>query len=303
MNHKPLISVVITCYNYAEYIEEAIQSVLSQTYKNISLTIIDDGSTDNSLEVINRYKDYDNVRIITRANKGIVYTRNEALQVVDGEFICFLDADDYFDKDYIENMIIVAEKHRADVVYPNWHIFGDETYTMNFIEFNTQALIRQEIHCTPASLVRRSAIDGHTFQSEKVAEDWDFFLGLALSGKRFKLAKDCYLNYRVRKGTRGSARSYWDDMYYFYEILQKWAKQYPKEVNPVDLPIYAGKMKDRGVSEQLKTIRQRDNTIRDLRRKNEQLSGELRGIRQSRTYKAGRLVVFPLKLLKSIIKS
>jgi glycosyltransferase involved in cell wall biosynthesis len=301
----PPVSIVITCYNYAEYVEEAIQSVLAQTYKNIQLIIIDDGSSDNSLEIIERYKDADNVTIITRKNEGIVHTRNQGLKVATGKYLFFLDADDFFSENYIAKMVAIAEEFGADVVYPNWHVFGDQEYTKEFSDFDVQKLIRQEIHCTSESLVRLSSIGDHKFTSEKVAEDWDFFLGLALDGRKFKLAKNCHINYRVRSNTRGTAHPYWEDMYAFYDILKKWAKKYPDIVNPVDLPVYAGKIRDDHIASQNAVIKEKDDYIQGHNEQFEQkdahiqtLQNELHDVYSSHAYKIGHAVAAPYRALK-----
>ncbi len=289
MKHEPTVSVIITCYNYAEYVAEAIESVLTQTYKNIEFIIIDDGSTDNSLKVINGYKDQ--ATIVSRKNKGIVYTRNQALQLAHGEYVCFLDADDYFNKDYIANSVKVAEKYSADVVYPNWHIFGDNDFLKDFSEFDVQKLIRQEIHCTAESLFRRSSIGDHRFESEAVAEDWDFFLGLALDGRKFKLAKGVYINYRMRKNTRGSSRSYWEDMYHFCDILTKWSKKFPSKVNPFDLPITVGSRESKRVDDMDKLLKEKDKIIESIENTNKakeaeinRLSMEITSIKSTKAY-------------------
>lgn len=261
---QPLVSVVITCYNYADYVEQAIKSILQQTYKNIELIIIDDGSTDKSLDIITKYRD--SAKIVSRKNKGIVYTRNEAIQLAKGRYLCFLDADDYFDQDFIGNMVDIAEQTKADVVYPNWRIFGDRDEKIKFPEFDVQKLIKHEIHCTAESLIRVEAIGDSRFENEVVAEDWDFFLGLALKGKRFVSAKNCFINYRIRQNTRGSSRNYWDDMRYFYEILHKWQKKYPKVVNPIDLPLAVGQKRDEFIDEQKKLIDSLQATVDTLKK-------------------------------------
>ncbi|NCC99945.1 MAG: glycosyltransferase [Bacteroidia bacterium] len=304
---QTLVSVIITCYNYEDYIKEAIESVLNQTHNNIEFIIIDDGSTDDSLKIIKKYAD--KAKIVSRKNKGIVYTRNEALELAQGDYICFLDADDYFNKDYIEKSVELAEKYNSDVVYPNWRIFGDDNYTMTFPEFDIQKLIRQEIHCTSESLIRRSAVGNHRFESEEVAEDWDFFLGLALDGRIFKLAKDCYINYRVRRGTRGAKRSYWDDMYYFCDILSKWSKIYPEQVNPFDLPITAGKNKDHHIDILTNSIKDKDNIIENLTNiiqvkdnKITDLQYVVGKIRKSRSYRLGNVITLSIRKGKNLVK-
>ncbi len=226
MRYKHLISVIITNYNYGKYITKAIDSVLTQTYPNIELIIINDGSTDNSDEVITRIiqKNSDkNIKYINRENKGVVYTRNEGLENTKGEYLCFLDADDYFNRNYISKSYRIAQEHNADVVYPNWHFVGEwlGRPDTDFPEFKPELLQLQKLHVTPASLIRRSIIKNHRFEVEKVAEDWDFFIGLSLDGAKFKLAKDNSINYRIRKGTRGSINDPKMDTQYFVEILEK----------------------------------------------------------------------------------
>jgi glycosyltransferase involved in cell wall biosynthesis len=235
MKSAPLISVIITNYNYGSYVAESIHSVLNQTYKKIELIIINDGSKDNSDEVIrsiiSKYKN-SNIKYINRSNKGIVYTRNEGIKVASGKYITYLDADDYFNKDYIAESYKIAKKYNADVVYPNWHFVGDWLGRPNtdFPEFEKKLLQLQLLHCTPASLIKKAAIKNHLFEIEKVAEDWDFFIGLSLDGAKFKLAKNNYINYRIKKGSRGTINSPRDDTKVFVEILNKYKLKYGDQV-------------------------------------------------------------------------
>lgn len=232
---KPLVSVIITNYNYGQYITKAAESVLSQTYPNIELIIINDGSTDDSDEVIKKIINKNpgkNIKYINRENMGVVYTRNEGLELAKGEYVCYLDADDYFNRSYISKSYRVAKEYKADVVYPNWHFVGDwlGRPDTNFPEFSLEGLQLQKLHCTPASLIRKEAIGDHRFEVEKVAEDWDFFIGLSLKGVNFKLAKDNFINYRIRQGTRSSRYDPRDDTLHFVEILEKYKDKYGDKV-------------------------------------------------------------------------
>jgi len=238
---QPLISVIITNYNYGQYVAKAMTSVLRQTYPNIELIVINDGSTDDSDTVIKKAIAEDpsrNIRYVNRKNKGVVFTRNEGLELAKGEFISYLDADDYFDSTYISKSYKIAKEHYADVVYPNWHFVGDwlGRPDTDFPEFSLEGLQLQKLHVTPASLIRKSIIKNHRFEVEKVAEDWDFFIGLSLEGSKFMLAKDNYLNYRIRQGTRGSQNDPRDDTNYFVEILNKYKAVYgDKVIDPIKL--------------------------------------------------------------------
>ena len=95
--HSPLVTVYITNHNYGRYIEQAIQSVLRQTQRDFELIIIDDGSTDNSREVIERYAEHRQVVTIFQQNKGLNVTNNIALRAARGKYVMRLDADDYLD--------------------------------------------------------------------------------------------------------------------------------------------------------------------------------------------------------------
>lgn len=97
LTEKPLVSVLVANYNYARYVGEAIESVLSQTYQNFEVIVCDDGSTDNSLEVIERYAQRDTrVRLIARENGGVATALNAAYAASKGEVVCLLDSDDTF---------------------------------------------------------------------------------------------------------------------------------------------------------------------------------------------------------------
>ena len=235
MKNKPLVSIIITNYNYGRYITKAMKSVLNQTYLNVELIVINDGSTDSSDKVIKKFisenKDR-NIHYVNRENKGVVYSRNEGIKLAKGKYISYLDADDYFNDDYISESYKIAIEYDADVVYPNWHFVGEwlGRPDTNFPEFTPERLQLQELHCTPASLIRKSAIKKHRFEVEKVAEDWDFFIGLSLDGVKFKLAHKNFINYRIRKGTRGSQNDPKEDTKNFVEILEKYKKQYGDKV-------------------------------------------------------------------------
>ena len=95
-----LVTVYITNFNYGKFIKQAIESVLMQTEQSFELIIIDDGSTDNSKEIIEKYKDLKNIRIVYQKNKGLNVTNNIALRAARGKYIVRLDADDYFSVSY-----------------------------------------------------------------------------------------------------------------------------------------------------------------------------------------------------------
>lgn len=94
---EPLITVYITNYNYGKFIKESVNSVLNQTFQDFEIIIIDDGSTDNSKEIIKEFESHDKISVIYQQNKGLTISNNIAISVAKGKFITRLDADDYFD--------------------------------------------------------------------------------------------------------------------------------------------------------------------------------------------------------------
>jgi acetyltransferase-like isoleucine patch superfamily enzyme/glycosyltransferase involved in cell wall biosynthesis len=102
---NPLVSIIIPCYNYARFVKDAINSALNQTYKNIQVVIVNDGSTDNSKEVIEQYLENINVVYIEQENTGLAIARNNGIKKSTGEILLCLDADDYISPVYIENIV------------------------------------------------------------------------------------------------------------------------------------------------------------------------------------------------------
>jgi len=123
---KVKITVYITNYNYGAFIEQAIQSVLDQSLQDFELIIIDDGSTDNSREIIERYTDRRNIKVIFQQNKGLNVTNNIALRVAKGKYIVRLDADDYFDEQALE---LLSKELDADpavgLVFPDYYYVSE----------------------------------------------------------------------------------------------------------------------------------------------------------------------------------
>ena len=130
---NPLVTIYITNYNYGHYIEKAIESVVNQSFKDFEVLIIDDGSIDNSREIIERYSDKPNFQIIYQKNKGLVITNNIALRLSQGKYIMRLDADDYLDVNALNIMVSEMEKNDdLGLVYPNYFIVDKDENILNF---------------------------------------------------------------------------------------------------------------------------------------------------------------------------
>lgn len=126
-----LISVIIPMYNASQFIRKCITSILNQTYKNFELLIINDGSTDNSLELCNKFKDK-RIKVINQENKGSEHARLTGIKQSKGEYICFIDADDWIAKDYLQKLITPAKKYNVDIVCINHYRVLDKYGLIKF---------------------------------------------------------------------------------------------------------------------------------------------------------------------------
>lgn len=120
---KKLISIIIPIYNSEKYIKKCINSVIEQSYKNIEIILVNDGSTDNSLEICKSYKKIDSrIRIINQKNKGTAAARNVGIKKSKGEYICFVDSDDEIKSNYVEYLLYLINKNDCDIAIASYTV-------------------------------------------------------------------------------------------------------------------------------------------------------------------------------------
>ena len=113
---KPLVSVIVPIYNVEKYLSKCIDSIISQTYENIEILLIDDGSTDSCPEICDSYAKKDpRVKPYHKQNEGLSKTRNFAISVMTGDYYCFVDGDDSVHSDYIMTMYNTMIENQADL--------------------------------------------------------------------------------------------------------------------------------------------------------------------------------------------
>jgi glycosyltransferase involved in cell wall biosynthesis len=205
---QPLVSIIIPCYNAERWVQEAVESCLNQSYPNIEIIIVDDGSTDGSLEILRRYIPL--IRVETGPNRGGNNARNRGFALSRGEYIQFLDADDYLELDKIAVQVEFLEKTQADVV------FGDLRYRKHLPDVSFSYLSGVEVSGDQpnilasllafwgaqvnggAVLYKRQVIDqvGGWDETLRNAQDTDFLTSMALSGAKMCYQPGCHFIYR-----------------------------------------------------------------------------------------------------------
>ncbi|MDY3745755.1 MAG: glycosyltransferase family 2 protein [Lachnospiraceae bacterium] len=115
-NKYPLVSVIIPVYNVEMYLERCIKSILNQSYKYIEIVLVDDGSTDSSGLLCDKFANLDKrIRVIHKRNGGLSDARNAALDIISGSWVTFVDSDDWVDKDYVKEMLLAAEGTKSAI--------------------------------------------------------------------------------------------------------------------------------------------------------------------------------------------
>lgn len=218
MNVSPTVSVVMPVYNGARYLAETLDSILAQTYRDFELLVIDDGSTDPTPEILRRYAGMDSrVKALTRANRGIVKSRNELLELCRGRYMACNDADDLSVPTRLEKQVAYMEAHPQCVLLGSRLVvmdpYGSPLYqslqklTHDEIEAELLgngggwALLQSSILCRTEAARR---VGGYRGSHPVFSEDHDFYLRLASVGQVANLAEPLVWYRRHLESTTGT---------------------------------------------------------------------------------------------------
>jgi|ETN02SMinimDraft_2_1059926.scaffolds.fasta_scaffold25474_2 glycosyltransferase involved in cell wall biosynthesis len=181
---QPLVTVYITNYNYGNYLKQAVESILAQSFQDFELIIIDDGSSDGSSEIISRYENIENIFCIYQENMGLVHSSNIALRLARGKYIMRLDADDYLVPKALQVMVSEIDRDaKTALIFPDYYLTDREGSVIGQIHrhnFQTDVdLLDQPAHgaCT---LIRTSILKsvGGYDQSFSMQDGYDLWLNI-----------------------------------------------------------------------------------------------------------------------------
>lgn len=215
--NNPLISIIIPIYNVEQYLEQCLDSIVNQTYQNIEVLLIDDGSSDTSAEICKKYSEKDSrVHFYSREHEGPAEVRNYGLKKAKGDYIGFADSDDYLDLSMYQQLYEISKKHDADISITNYAFFeNDEVQSQNvtgkvfsfdkeeilklYIEENSEYMITPSV-CT--KLFKKEIVSGLEFPKGRIcAEDFLFVTQAFVKAEKITyLDKKLYF-YRQHSGS------------------------------------------------------------------------------------------------------
>ena len=252
MEIKYKISVIIPFHNASMYLDDCIKSLLNQTYKNFEAIFVNDGSTDNSNDIISKYKD-NRIKIINIKKSGVSFARNRGLSYLTGDYISFLDVDDQYKPNYLKLMIEAAYINRADVVLCDYtEVYGDKLIDVK-LPWTNKLINKEEVmsELIPAliakngkndkfppirALVWRTLIDVKFFSKIKIyfnekvfmAEDLLFLTEIyANADKIYILSESLYFYNRYQNTTMSSYKeNFLEYQDFFHKELINILKKY-----------------------------------------------------------------------------
>ncbi len=208
MKRNDLVSIIIPCYNQAQYLEESVNSALEQTYKNIEIIIINDGSTDNTEDIaLDLQKIHpEKIRFISQKNTGVSEARNNAIKESKGQYILPLDADDLIDKNMISSCLKSMIENDTDIVYVDTQCFGIKNFLIRKLPFSQNNFLYQNL-CNVTSLFKKEMwrkLGGYANNMKEGYEDWEFWIHALKKEYKFQLLSEPLLLYRTQELSRNT---------------------------------------------------------------------------------------------------
>ncbi|MEO5573128.1 MAG: glycosyltransferase [Gammaproteobacteria bacterium] len=218
------VSVIIPAYNTEKYIAHALQSALDQTERSIEVIVVDDGSSDDTVQVTKSFIDERIKLIVTANNAGPSHARNCALRLATGDWIAILDSDDWYAPERLAQLLAAAHSHNTDMVADDLYMIHDEAEhpwgtlfsqsgsnltevrnvdAVDFVESHLPGLDHLGLGSSKP-LIRRRFLEQHGLmydETVRCGEDFQLYLMCLVHGARFTIIPDAYYYYRSRKGS------------------------------------------------------------------------------------------------------
>jgi len=279
-----MVSIIIPCYNQGAYIQEAIDSVIAQTYKDWEIIIINDGSDDaKTIEELTRLKE-EGLHIIDISNSGVSVARNKGIAVANGEFILPLDADDKIAPEYLEKAVkVLLEKPHVKLVYCDCAYFGILSGISPVPAFSLEGMLFENLIFNAAVIRTADFIKSGGYDETFLAgwEDWEFWLRFIKNEAEVYKLPFIYFYYRIKEDSRNSS------------IKNEKRKICEQQLYKKQIDLF---------------LHQNPNPISSLKdllfykKEYESLGRYRQELLQSVSYRIGNFIISPVKWLKRVFK-
>jgi glycosyltransferase involved in cell wall biosynthesis len=271
---KPKVSVIIPCFNQGQYIDDAVESVLNQTFEDFEIILVNDGSTDAG--TIQKLKNYSRpkCKVIHTNNQGTSLARNTGIQASSGEYILPLDADDKISLKYLEEAVEILDKEaRIGIVYCEVEFFGEKTGKWNLPDFSVERILLRNMIISCA-LFRKSdylKTNGYNSNMKYGWEDWDFWLSLIEKSVGVYKLPDVHFFYRVKNGNSRESDMHLSSEKPRYSLNTIYLNHFDLYVDKMGNPI--------------------------------ELYSKLNSVLSSKNYKIGRFITYPARKLRGLLRN
>lgn len=205
-----LVSIIVPIYNVEKYLSQCLESIINQTYKNIEILLINDGSTDNSYEICSQYAKQDNrINLINKENGGSASAKNYGLKIAKGDYIGFVDSDDFINLNMIEYMVQTIKSSETDIIqcdfismYKDTRINDNTVLKENTI--SAEGFLKLFLKEWKSSLFwnklfKKEVIEGVYFNEGRCIDDEFFTYKCVINSKSIAISNKQIYNYRMRK--------------------------------------------------------------------------------------------------------
>ncbi len=291
INQKDLVSIVISYYNLGKYVEETVNSIINQTYKNIEIIFVNDGSNDKeSIKVLDKLKNLfsEKIKFIDQTNHGLSNARNTGIKASKGKYICCMDSDDKIDPSYIEKLHNKIKKENNLGIVSSWaQLFGDANDIWYTSEMTPATALVNNTLCV-SSLFRKicwKKVGGYDESNVTNHEDWDFWISIIEKGYKSAIVPKTLFKYRIHPNSMSKELSPKR-----LEILERLATKHSNLLKKNSKFIYLDKEKH------LIYLR---NQLEEQRNYGYRLNQKIKSIKNSLSWK---IVMFSrIKLLDNIV--
>ncbi len=199
----PLVSIVVPIYNTERFLDRCLKSITGQTYTDLEIILVDDGSTDTSSDIAERYESKDKrVHLIKQANKGASSARNTGLDTAHGDYVMFVDSDDWIDPNMVETLLNDIKENKADMVLSQVPYDKHVSERKKLDKDESLSMLLYGAWWGPVGkLFSKTAIQDIRFPKATISEDYVFMLHTILNCETIYYTPECFYHREIREGS------------------------------------------------------------------------------------------------------